>query len=925
MRRTLLWMAAVGAVMAQTTQLDPTQLKQPIKAGVTLPASCAAGDLFFKTDAQPGSNLYGCSPANVWSVQGGLSQNCQFDTTAQILKCYDGAGNLFTPVKTSIAGTPNQWVDFITPAGAPHTSQPTAAGVQNAVDQTANYSNPAWISSLAWSKLSGVPASFNAGQLQGRNLASTTPNDLQYLGWNNAAAQWEAKTLPATVSTVFGRPGAVAAQAGDYTAAQVTNAVDQTASYSNPAWISSLAWSKLNGVPASFNAGQLLGRNIANTIPNDLQYLGWDNAASQWEPRTLPPPAVSTVFGRSGAITAQTGDYGFAQISGAAAASQLPTVAMRTDQSNTISSGTQDFSNAAHTLPMKTGAAANRPTTCTTGETYFATDSPAGTNLYGCTAANTWTSQGTASALSIASDGAPVGNRTTLNFVTGTGLMNTAADTGSQINVQIGLDTAVVQTQASEQGGTTLFCASTSGSGSVYQCSMSPTLSAYTKGMVLHWLPDVNGLGGSTTLNIDQLGAAAVTLQDGITNPGASDIAAGRMYELWYDGNIFRVLTNNGSGGSGSITSVFGRTGAVVAHTGDYSASQITGLAAVATSGSYNDLSNKPGIPAAQVNADWNAGSGAAQILNKPAIPGVPSTSSLLKGDGMGNTLAATPGTDYMTSATAVLPSQLPTPGSVTLGGVQSKDCTGNGSVQKIGADGTVTCSGATGGTSGTLPATTSLLKGDGAGNAIAGVPGSDYMTPSTVVLGSQMPNLFPTAGTGQFWPFGWPYNTVYASLANSLVGCMAACNFYAWEFAQPIYGRMTVRNIVFRQGTTADSGKVIAAAIYDSTQTLLGACTTAQSLSTTNTTITCPLTASLTLTPGTYILAMVSNSNSATFYNSTTSAILAAMAPSRYSYITGGVTLPSISGSAVTWPGSLIGATKGLLMTDPPAVLLTQ
>jgi len=38
-------------------------------------------------------------------------------------------------------------------------------------------------------------------------------------------------------------------------------------------------------------------------------------------------------------------------------------------------------------------------------------------------------------------------------------------------------------------------------------------------------------------------------------------------------------------------------------------------------SGSYNDLTNLPTIPAAQVNADWNAVSGVAVILNKPAIP----------------------------------------------------------------------------------------------------------------------------------------------------------------------------------------------------------------------------------------------------------------------------------------------------------------
>ena len=43
-------------------------------------------------------------------------------------------------------------------------------------------------------------------------------------------------------------------------------------------------------------------------------------------------------------------------------------------------------------------------------------------------------------------------------------------------------------------------------------------------------------------------------------------------------------------------------------------------LATVATSGSYNDLSNKPTIPAAQVNSDWNATSGKAVILNKPSL-----------------------------------------------------------------------------------------------------------------------------------------------------------------------------------------------------------------------------------------------------------------------------------------------------------------
>ena len=37
--------------------------------------------------------------------------------------------------------------------------------------------------------------------------------------------------------------------------------------------------------------------------------------------------------------------------------------------------------------------------------------------------------------------------------------------------------------------------------------------------------------------------------------------------------------------------------------------------------GDYTSLTNKPTIPAAQVNADWNATSGVAVILNKPTVP----------------------------------------------------------------------------------------------------------------------------------------------------------------------------------------------------------------------------------------------------------------------------------------------------------------
>ena len=51
-----------------------------------------------------------------------------------------------------------------------------------------------------------------------------------------------------------------------------------------------------------------------------------------------------------------------------------------------------DFTGAAATLPAKMGSAL--PVVCQPGELFFKCNAPAGSNLYGCTAANTWTGQG---------------------------------------------------------------------------------------------------------------------------------------------------------------------------------------------------------------------------------------------------------------------------------------------------------------------------------------------------------------------------------------------------------------------------------------------------------------------------------------------------------------------------------------------------
>lgn len=58
-------------------------------------------------------------------------------------------------------------------------------------------------------------------------------------------------------------------------------------------------------------------------------------------------------------------------------------------------------------------------------------------------------------------------------------------------------------------------------------------------------------------------------------------------------------------------------------------------LAKVARSGSYNDLTDKPTIPAAQVQSDWNETNtvSKAYILNKPTIPTLPTNVSAFNND----------------------------------------------------------------------------------------------------------------------------------------------------------------------------------------------------------------------------------------------------------------------------------------------------
>lgn len=319
---------------------------KPMQTGSSLPSNCAVGQFFFLTTASAGSNVYACNPANTWIVEGN-SLSVTSNTANEVL---------------SSNGSSIQWLAL----GGDVSGAPAGLTVNRLQGRSVSNTAPSSGQVLQWNAAASQwqPAPAQAGNSSyafTAQVSLTIPGTVHQFGTANLVVECYDNSTPpqrvepdkiqitpttydvtvnfstaqtgycvvngagtasvggggSAVGSVFGRTGAVTAQAGDYAFSQISGSVGSS---QLPA-----AGGDVSGALTAATVTGIQNRAVANAAPANGQALVWNSGASAWQPGTVSGSgAVSSVFGRSGAVTAQTGDYSFGQISGSIGSSQFP-------------------------------------------------------------------------------------------------------------------------------------------------------------------------------------------------------------------------------------------------------------------------------------------------------------------------------------------------------------------------------------------------------------------------------------------------------------------------------------------------------------------------------------------------------------------------------------------------------------------------
>jgi len=562
------------------------------------PATCEVGEQYFATDAVAGQNLFGCTAANTWMLEGGSSaavtsffgrvgavtpQSGDYSTT----QVTEGTNLYFTTARAS-AAAPVQSIfgrtGTVTPAANDYNltqiSTGTLASTGGAIYNPAVGGNTQVVF-----KNSSSQAANGSGSILWQNNAGST---MSFINWDGGFAEGDGTNYKISLDTsteslssdsilAWHSTNNVFTSTPDTGLARESAGIMKVTNGATGYGILDTGGLKVNGTSLATVAtsgsytdlinqpvlsgdvsggiggntvGKIQGLAVSNTSPSTGQVLQWNG--SQWAPGSTSG-AVSTVFGRTGAITASTGDYSYSQISGTLSLSALPSGAVTT---TTLSNSTltASLTSLATTSDINAGGALTAA-----GNIY----ANAGSSAAGCL------------------------HLSDANAVHDMGLCAPPAGLNGLLNLWSTAGAAGQVT--STDGANNLVWANLNGIAGTLAAAQMPALTG-----------DVSNAGLAATV-IALQGRAVAT-----TAPTTNQV-------LQWNGSQWAPATSS----SGGVSSVFGRTGAVAAQSGDYTLTQIAGGTLSTTGGTiYNSAAGQNTQVVVQ-NGPNQAASGTASFLWK--------------------------------------------------------------------------------------------------------------------------------------------------------------------------------------------------------------------------------------------------------------------------------------------------------------------
>lgn len=189
---------------------------KPLKAGTAIPASCGVGEMFFKTDAAAGANIYLCTGPNAWTqiaaVGGGAGTVTNTVGALAVDLPLFGAGGNDAKAGTK-TGTRNQ----VVVSQSPTIASPVITDLTN---MPHSHANPAGGGQVGLSAILPSNISGNGSKLASVTGSLTSGDCAKFDATGNIIDSGSSCGGP--LASVFGRVGAVTAQNGDYNFSQIS-------------------------------------------------------------------------------------------------------------------------------------------------------------------------------------------------------------------------------------------------------------------------------------------------------------------------------------------------------------------------------------------------------------------------------------------------------------------------------------------------------------------------------------------------------------------------------------------------------------------------------------------------------------------------------------------------------------------------------